>query len=69
MLRLFESQGKVKEAQQLKEKLKKALAAKAQLEKISRLDFSKPKPVFYSVLNRQHLQEIALRFGINLLEN
>ena len=45
MLKVFESQGRLKEAEQLQEKLRKALAAKSQLEKISRLDFSRPKPV------------------------
>ena len=42
MITLFEMSGKFKEAEELKDKLKKAMAAKNQLEKIAKLDFNKP---------------------------
>lgn len=50
IVKLYESTGKFKEAEDLKEKLKTALEAKEQLEKIATLDFDKPS---------QHLKEMA----------
>ena len=54
MIRLYQSAGRIKEAEELKEKLRKATEAKKQLEKISRLDFEKPD---------EHLKEMAVKFG------
>lgn len=47
MVKIYEQTGRRKEADELKEKLKKALTAKKQLEKISQLDFNRPKKVIY----------------------
>lgn len=57
MVKLFEITGKVKEAQDLKDKLKKAMAAKNQLEKIAKLDFNRPTA---------KLQELAMSHQIDL---
>ena len=60
MLKLYQKSGKVKEAEELKEKLAKALKAKNQLEKIARLDFSKPS---------KKIQEIASQYNIDLQDD
>ncbi len=57
MVKLFELAGKKTEADELKQKLKKAMSAKNQLEKIARLDFNRPT---------KKLQEIADKYEIDL---
>eukprot|EP01016_Furgasonia_blochmanni_P044180 TRINITY_DN610_c0_g1_i1.p1 TRINITY_DN610_c0_g1~~TRINITY_DN610_c0_g1_i1.p1 ORF type:complete len:449 (+),score=109.87 TRINITY_DN610_c0_g1_i1:2-1348(+) len=57
IVKLYESTGRYQEALELKEKLRKAMQAKKQLEKIAVLDFDRPTA---------HLREIATKFGINL---
>lgn len=57
MLNYYEERGYFDQAKELKEKLKKAMAAKNQLEKIAALDFDKPKP---------ELKKLADYYGINM---
>ncbi|CAD8198912.1 unnamed protein product [Paramecium octaurelia] len=59
MVKTFLQNGQLKEAVDLKDKLQKALIAKQQLEKISQLDFNRPK---------KKLQLYAQQFGIDLLD-
>ncbi|CAD8210165.1 unnamed protein product [Paramecium pentaurelia] len=59
MVKIYQQNGQLKEAEDLREKLKKAIAAKKQLEKISQLDFNRPK---------KKLNEFAQKYGINLLD-
>ncbi|CAD8209964.1 unnamed protein product [Paramecium octaurelia] len=59
MVKIYQQNGQLKEAEDLREKLKKAIAAKKQLEKISQLDFNRPKKKLY---------EFAQKYGINLLD-
>ncbi|CAD8183711.1 unnamed protein product [Paramecium pentaurelia] len=59
MVKTYLQNGQMKEAQDLKEKLQKALIAKKQLEKISQLDFNRPKKKLY---------QYAQQFGIDLLD-
>lgn len=57
LLRLYESTGRTQQAHELRENLKKAMAAKQRLEKIATLDFDKPN---------SQLQEVADKFGLDL---
>jgi len=57
MLRFYESTGNRKGAEELKENLRQAMAAKQRIEKISSLDFQKPN---------DQLKEEAERFGLDL---
>ncbi|KAM3135731.1 hypothetical protein pb186bvf_012128 [Paramecium bursaria] len=67
ILKIYEQSGRRKEAEELQDKLKKALAAKKQLEKISQLDFNRPKKVLVLTQTLQKkLQIIAQNFGIDL---
>ncbi|CAD8156105.1 unnamed protein product [Paramecium octaurelia] len=59
MVKTFQQNGQIKEAEDLKDKLQKALIAKKQLEKISQLDFNRPKKKLY---------QFAQKFGIDLLD-
>jgi len=57
ILRLYETTGRTQQSTELKERLRKAMAAKKQLEKIALLDFNKPS---------EHLKEVAQQFGLDL---
>ncbi|CAK76126.1 unnamed protein product (macronuclear) [Paramecium tetraurelia] len=59
MVKTYQQNGQIKEAEDLKDKLQKALIAKKQLEKISQLDFNRPKKKLY---------QFAQKFGIDLLD-
>ncbi|CAD8126749.1 unnamed protein product [Paramecium sonneborni] len=59
IVKTYQQNGQLKEAEDLKDKLQKALIAKQQLEKISQLDFNKPKKKLY---------QFAQNFGIDLLD-
>ncbi|CAD8126566.1 unnamed protein product [Paramecium sonneborni] len=59
MVKTYQHNGQLREAEDLRDKLQKALIAKKQLEKISQLDFNRPKKKLY---------QFAQNFGIDLLD-
>ncbi|CAD8109444.1 unnamed protein product [Paramecium primaurelia] len=61
MLKDLQKQGKIKEANEFLQELNQIQEAKKQLEKISRLNFDKPKPYLYEMIKRLGVNSMQLQ--------
>ncbi|CAD8159728.1 unnamed protein product [Paramecium octaurelia] len=61
MLKDLQKQGKIKEANEFLQELNQIQEAKKQLERISRLNFDKPKPYLYETIKRLGVNSLQLQ--------